>query len=141
MSIEVYYFSGTGNSLAVARDIAEQTRGKLISISSVINRESIQTKESKDTNLTFREMIPLTDKSIFVDDKCTGCGTCSKVCPAQNIQIIENKPVWLHQCEMCLACDEWCPKRAIRHWCKQEGKDYHHPDIKISDMLRQNQVT
>lgn len=41
MSTEIYYFSGTGNSLAVARDIAEKLSGKLISIPSVIDQERI----------------------------------------------------------------------------------------------------
>jgi Pyruvate/2-oxoacid:ferredoxin oxidoreductase delta subunit/flavodoxin len=43
MNTEIYYFSGTGNSLAVARDIAEKTDGRLIPIASVIGRESIKT--------------------------------------------------------------------------------------------------
>lgn len=41
--MEIYYFSGTGNSLVVARDIAEKTNGKLISIPSVIDKDSITT--------------------------------------------------------------------------------------------------
>lgn len=94
-------------------------------------------KEPKDTKLKYYELIPLTDKSIYVDDKCNGCATCVKVCPVQNIKMVENKPVWQHHCEMCLACDEWCPVRAVHHWCKIEGKDYHHPKVNISDMLSQ----
>ncbi len=43
MSTEIYYFSGTGNSLYVARDIAEKTNGKLISIPAVMNKQSIKT--------------------------------------------------------------------------------------------------
>ncbi len=97
-----------------------------------------RSKEPKDTSLEYYEMIPLTDKSIYVDEKCNGCSICAKVCPAQNIKIIEKKPVWQHHCEMCLACDEWCPTKAIHHWCKHEGIDYHHPEVKVSDMLRQN---
>lgn len=34
---EIYYFSGTGNSFAVARDIAQKTSGKLISIATVMD--------------------------------------------------------------------------------------------------------
>lgn len=41
MSTEIYYFSGTGNSLAVARDIAGKINGKLISVASVMKKESI----------------------------------------------------------------------------------------------------
>ncbi len=43
MSTNIYYFSGTGNSLVVAKDIAEKTRGKLISIPSVMNKDRIET--------------------------------------------------------------------------------------------------
>ena len=42
MSTEIYYFSATGNSLVVARDIAEIIDGKLISIPSVMEEESIK---------------------------------------------------------------------------------------------------
>lgn len=43
MSSEIYYFSGTGNSLVVARDIAEKINGELISIPSLMDKESIKT--------------------------------------------------------------------------------------------------
>ncbi len=98
-------------------------------------------KEPEDTNLKYYELMPLTDKSIYADEKCNGCAICAKVCPVQNIKMIENKPFWQHHCEMCLACVEWCPKKAIHHCFRVEGKDYHHPDVKILDMFRQNQYT
>lgn len=43
MNLEIYYFSGTGNSLAVARDIAEEMGGDLISIPSIMDKKSITT--------------------------------------------------------------------------------------------------
>ena len=43
MSVDIYYFSGTGNSLVVARDIVEKTNGKLIAIPSVMNKDKIRT--------------------------------------------------------------------------------------------------
>lgn len=88
----------------------------------------------------FRELIPLTDKSILLNDKCNGCGICSKICPVENILIIDSKPNWQHRCEMCFACDEWCPQGAIHHWAKIEGKDYHHPKVNLKDMLIQRET-
>ena len=94
-------------------------------------------KEPNDTNLKYFELMPLTDKSIYTDEKCTGCATCTKVCPVQNIKMIDNKPIWQHHCEMCFACAEWCPKKAIHHWGRADGVEYHHPDVKVSDMINQ----
>jgi ferredoxin/flavodoxin len=42
MTTEIYYFSGTGNSLAVARDIAEKLSAKLVSIPSVMESERLR---------------------------------------------------------------------------------------------------
>jgi flavodoxin len=47
MNTEIYYFSGTGNSMVVAKDIAKKTRGKLISIPAVVNEKSIKTDADK----------------------------------------------------------------------------------------------
>lgn len=103
---------------------------------SVTNDLKEKAKEPIDTKLECYELIPLTDKSIIVDEKCNGCGTCAKVCPVNNIKIVDRKPELQHRCEMCFACDEWCPSNAIHHWSRPEGTKYHHPEVKISDMLQ-----
>jgi ferredoxin/flavodoxin len=41
MSITIYYFSGTGNSLSVAKDIAAKTGGNLVPIASVVDQDAI----------------------------------------------------------------------------------------------------
>ena len=92
-------------------------------------------KEPENSPLGFRELIPLTDRSIRVDDGCTGCGICVQVCPVGNIAMAEGRPVWHHRCEMCFACDEWCPKSAIHHWGRPNGAKYHHPDVKATDLI------
>ena len=43
MKADIYYFTGTGNSLAVAKDIAKEIDGELISIPSVIDENTIKT--------------------------------------------------------------------------------------------------
>lgn len=44
MGAAIYYFSGSGNSLAAARDIARELDGKLISIPSVVDQPNIRTE-------------------------------------------------------------------------------------------------
>ena len=43
INTDLYYFSGTGNSLVVARDIAKKINGKLISIPTLMAEETIKT--------------------------------------------------------------------------------------------------
>lgn len=90
---------------------------------------------------TFDEAVSLIDQSFYVDDKCNGCGICAKVCPVNNIEIVDNKPMWDHHCETCLACFVWCPEKAI-YGGLLSGKSerYHHPEVKLVDMMKQNSV-
>lgn len=57
-------------------------------------------------------------KNFSVKDNCNGCGTCTKVCPRNNITINKNidnsKPAYGENCEFCLACINLCPKKAIQ---------------------------
>lgn len=90
------------------------------------------------TGLSFLESRQLMDRRFYADENCTGCGTCSKVCPAGNIAMVGDKPVWQHRCEQCFACLHWCPQAAIQFGATTSGKKrYHHPDIKLADMLKQ----
>ena len=41
MTTQIYYFSGTGNSLSVARDLAAQIKARLIAIPRVMDRDTI----------------------------------------------------------------------------------------------------
>ena len=76
------------------------------------------------------------DKSFWADEKCTGCGICEKICPAQNISLMDGKPQWQHRCEQCFACLQWCPEEAIQYGKgTAKKKRYHHPEITLKDML------
>jgi ferredoxin len=94
-------------------------------------------KEPVGSKLSYVDLIPLTDKSIYIDEKCNGCAICADICPAENIVMERGKPTWIHHCEMCLACSEWCPSQAIHHGGRADGRYYHHPAIKLSDMQKQ----
>ena len=92
------------------------------------------------------------DKGFYTDDRCTGCGTCSKVCPTRNISMNERKPVWNHNCHGCNACVVYCPTKAIQFKTPEaymelktivsrnlrlpeKRKRYHHPKIKAKDLM------
>ena len=51
-----------------------------------------------------------------VDDNCSGCGLCTRVCPAEAVEI-ENRKADIDPtyCLVCHECSEVCPKSAIAY--------------------------
>lgn len=62
-------------------------------------------------------------KKFFTTDDCVGCGICAKVCPLNNIKMLDNKPKWGKECVHCTACINRCPKKAIEYGKKTQGKN------------------
>lgn len=125
-----------------------QNRVKEISETVQARREGIRENSNFLVNYFFSHLIyrmaaphiPEMDKAFYVDEKCTRCGVCAKVCPVKNIELSDGKPVWKGTCEQCLACLHWCPVEAIQSGKNtSKRKRYHHPDAKVADFLTQDQ--
>ena len=85
-------------------------------------RNNLQDKfMSGPVNMLFYPMF-VKAKDFYADDKCTTCGKCAKVCPLNNIEIKNNKPVWNNNCTHCMACISYCPTNAIEYGKKTVGK-------------------
>jgi Pyruvate/2-oxoacid:ferredoxin oxidoreductase delta subunit len=85
-----------------------------------------------------RPMMHGEDKNFWVTDACNGCGTCKRVCPVDNITMVNNRPEWLHKCEQCFACFQWCPQEAIQCGKYTKGrKRYRNPHVKLDDLVYQ----
>ena len=83
----------------------------------------------------FLERVKNSDENFWVDDNCTECETCVRVCPVQNIVMEGGRPRWLHQCEQCLACINWCPERAIQYGTGTDNRGrYTNPRVAVEDM-------
>lgn len=63
------------------------------------------------------------DGQMFIDirmpievdpEKCTACGVCAKVCPAQVITIHELPEFNMDKCIQCFCCVELCPQSAMK---------------------------
>jgi ferredoxin len=73
-----------------------------------------------------------------VSDACTSCGTCRAICPVENIDLVDGRPVWKHHCELCCGCIHICPTGAIQAGKKTEGRvRYLNPDVKVADLKAQ----
>ncbi len=74
-------------------------------------------------------------KKFYVNDNCTGCRICEKVCNCKNITVKE-KPQWGNNCTQCLACIHYCPAKAIQYGKNTEKKGrYSNPNITIDEMF------
>ncbi|MHA2379125.1 MAG: EFR1 family ferrodoxin [Candidatus Thorarchaeota archaeon] len=90
---------------------------------------------TKSAYVRFIEGVNNSDDRFWVDEKCTECGVCERVCPVQNITVIDGQPQWLHRCEQCLACINWCPERAIQFGNNTQSRGrYTNPRVSIDEM-------
>jgi len=117
----------------IAKFIGEGRRGKIESNFSLINMIF-----SGLIYTVSASKIPRMDAGFWLNEKCNSCEVCARVCPVNNIEMLEGKPKWLHHCQQCLACLHWCPQEAIELGKKTPGrKRYQHPEITTADIMRQ----
>ena len=64
----------------------------------------------------------VTDKYYYATDDCIGCGKCQRLCPLNNIEMVDGKPNWQGDCTQCMACIGACPKACIEYGDKAKGK-------------------
>ncbi len=94
--------------------------------------------KSEKFNKDFRDNVYAYDKSFYVEDTCTSCGICVKVCPVNNIKLEDGIPQWHHKCQQCLACINFCPEKCIQFGKKTiKTQRYHHPEINVKDLINQ----
>ena len=93
-------------------------------------------------SLWFRKVrFPDMERSFYADDRCTGCGTCERVCLSNKIRIENGKPVWDKkvQCTYCFACLHYCPEEAVQIKGRKTARKgrYHHPAIRAAGIAAQ----
>jgi ferredoxin len=86
------------------------------------------------------KLVPEMDKYYSVSDDCIKCGICKKVCPVGNVDLdTTGRPYFKHHCEQCVACIQFCPKKAINYKNKTQSRGrYTHPAIKYTDLATLN---
>ena len=143
-----------GNYILMYNGPTEQKRDRILSdadanIAEIVKRISHNEKSKLPRSMILQFLHNLiyvkkisriheADRQFTVSECCTSCGTCSTVCPANNIEIVDGKPSWKHQCELCCGCIHICPVDAIQAGRGTANrKRYRHPVVTIAD-LRQD---
>ena len=79
------------------------------------------------------------DKQFIISETCTNCGICEKICPVNNIEVINEDVKFKNLCTHCLACVHACPNRAIDWTIKTMNKKrYINPHIKLDELITLN---
>lgn len=58
-------------------------------------------------------------------ENCIGCGKCAQICPAGNIKMIDNHPLWNNNCFSCCGCFHICPVKAVSYRSFTKGKSQY----------------
>jgi ferredoxin len=125
-------------------EITKKSNEKLIPIISSIkmkrnNRVNKLTKIFEFINKDFIKKVSNMDKDYTVNDNCTGCTICERVCSVKNIEMINNKPQYKHHCENCVACIQFCPQKAINYKdATQDRRRYTNPEINYMELFEYN---
>ena len=161
----ILYFSATGNCLSVAKRIGGELLSipKLVKenryeisddVIGVIAPTYCADIEARKKNLAsvsaFDKVVDWLyhtagaaqiasdrDKGFIVNDACIKCGTCAKVCPADNIRVTDHVE-YLHHCEGCLGCLHGCPKNAIPLKNEQSAVRFRNAEVTLKELIDAN---
>ncbi len=72
-------------------------------------------------------------RDFTVEDSCTGCGLCARMCPVGAIEMRDNRPSWTKErCAICLGCLHRCPAFAIQYGKNTRGHgQFVNPNVKL----------
>ncbi|MBP2629026.1 MAG: 4Fe-4S ferredoxin [Firmicutes bacterium] len=123
------------------RRFAEEKKKIKVIANIIKEKQQFGIEGSFDTNETrqlvyYHKHIYKVHEKFRVTEACTLCGQCIKICPKNNIKIINANVLWKENCDYCLACLHWCPKTAIQNGeLSPTCRRYHHPSISITDII------
>jgi ferredoxin len=146
MHYGIYLNSGTNYipiyEIKDSKDFRDKIDRKIINIADAINKRK-----------TRRILLPTivnkigyryypnerSDQYFSVVPTCSGCSTCVKICPANNVVMVAGKPDFRHKCEHCLACLHNCPSQAIDWKQGTQGKErYRNVGVPLIDLIAFN---
>lgn len=84
----------------------------------------------------YKELQKYADVPFTISSDCISCGLCAKVCPVDNIALVEGRPTFRHKCAQCMACVSFCPKRAIGYELNKAELMEHDKELKKTPVVK-----
>lgn len=76
-------------------------------------------------------------QSYIVNEHCTKCGICARVCPTGNIEI-RDRVVFHERCEACLGCVHLCPQNAIHLKSEKSTARFRNEHVSPNEIIDAN---
>lgn len=76
----------------------------------------------KTQNIFFPNIEEKAKHSFHADDSCIKCGLCVRICPMNNLEIVNEQVIQKDNCTVCYRCVNACPKRAATVYLKAKPK-------------------
>jgi ferredoxin/protein involved in ribonucleotide reduction len=112
----------------IANDIKERKQ----------NKDRLFRPVSRIVSFAFKRATGYFAKKYKLTDACNGCGVCHRVCPANAIKMVDNKPsINKKQCDSCQACLQLCPQKALKFGkITPQGRRYKHFDVELKELFK-----
>lgn len=65
-------------------------------------------------------------RRFWADDRCNGCSLCARICPVDNIELLQGRAHFGDHCALCMRCIHACPQEAIQIGQATVGKFRWH---------------
>ncbi len=75
---------------------------------------------------------------LTVEKGCIKCGTCVKVCPVNNIELIKGNVTLKNNCITCFACTHNCPVNVMRIKSEKDKSRFRNSNITLEEIISSN---
>lgn len=136
---------GIDNQLLMIKTDIEGSKRWILK-ENILQRSTFNYMKSRENKPFNRERLKVhvygegIDNYLEVEDTCSQCGVCSKVCPVDNISMdTENGKIKLSdKCFMCMACVHNCPSNSIHIKGQVSRSRYRNSHVTLKEIINSN---